>query len=74
MTTTKAATDTNENSFFNIQYPNCGRGMFSLRQPFKDMKSEELRPASIRQLTPAAVQPIGWILIVFIRMIDFHVF
>lgn len=65
MTTKAAATDANENSFYNIQYPNCGRGMFSLRQPFKDMKSEELlsepRPVSIRNVTPAAVQPISWI-------------
>ena len=65
--TTKAAaaTGANENSFFNIQYPNCGRGMFSLRQPFKDMKTEELltepRPVSIRNLTPAAIQPMGLI-------------
>lgn len=61
-TTTKSATvDAIDNSMFNIQYPNCQRGMFSLRQPFKDMKTDilptEQRPPSIRNLTPAAVQP-----------------
>lgn len=65
MTTTNTAVDAIENSMFNIQYPNCQRGMFSLRQPFKDMGSESLpmeqRPASLRNVTPAAVQPIGCI-------------
>ena len=65
MTTTNAAANAIENSMFNIQYPNCQRGMYSLRQPFKDMKTDilpvEPRPATIRNLTPAAVQPTGCI-------------
>lgn len=29
-------------SLFNIQYPNCRRGMFSLRKPFQNVNTELL--------------------------------
>jgi hypothetical protein len=64
MTTTTAVNDVENSlppSLFNIQYPNCRRGMFSLREPFKNMNSDilptEKRQASTRKLTPEAVQP-----------------
>ena len=39
-------------SMFNIQYPNCTRGMFSLREPFKNMPPP---------ITPADIEPNpGW--------------
>lgn len=64
-TTTTAATDAADSlipqSFYNIQYPNSQRGMFSLRQPFKDMSKvivpTEPRQPSTRKLTPAVTQP-----------------
>ena len=47
-------------SLYNIQYPNCVRGMFSLRPPFKDMNTAivptEQRKASSRKLISAAAQ------------------
>jgi hypothetical protein len=50
----------NTPSLYNIQYPNCRRGMFSLREPFKDMSTAflptETRIASTRKLKSAAVQ------------------
>ncbi len=50
-------------SLYNIQYPNCSRGMFSLRKPFKDMETgilpTEQRQPSTRILTPVPVQRIG---------------
>ena len=62
-TTTAAAAPVNDvassvlpASLFNIQYPNCRTGMFSLREPFKDIKSEPL-PSETRKVTPAVVQP-----------------
>jgi hypothetical protein len=45
-------------SLFNIQYPNCGRGMFSLRPPFKDMTTAVLPTEETRDLPPEIVQPI----------------
>jgi hypothetical protein len=64
MTTTTTENDVKNTilppSLYNIQYPNCGRGMFSLRQPFKDMNTAiiptEERQASSRKLISAAAQ------------------
>jgi hypothetical protein len=57
-TTTEAITDDGSSflpsSLYNIQYPNCQRGMFSLREPFKDMSTAVI---PTRDLTPATVQP-----------------
>jgi len=64
-TTTTALVNNDESSFlpsslFNIQYPNCRRGMFSLREPFKDMQPEvfptEEQQVLTRNFTSAAVQ------------------
>jgi hypothetical protein len=58
-TTTTAPVDDVESSFlpsslYNIQYPNCQRGMFSLREPFKDMSTAVL---PTQDLSPETVQP-----------------
>jgi hypothetical protein len=64
MTTTTTSNDVESSlipSLFNIQYPNCRTGMFSLREPFKDMPTATLptenQQITTRTLTPAVVQP-----------------
>ncbi|CAF1081057.1 unnamed protein product [Rotaria sordida] len=51
-------------SLFNIQYPNCRTGMFSLRKPFQNVKTEfvpiEKRPLSNRNLTTPSLQPTNY--------------
>ncbi|CAF1040620.1 unnamed protein product [Rotaria sp. Silwood1] len=48
-------------SLFNIQYPNCRRGMFSLREPFQNVKTEfvptEKKQLSNETLTTPGLQP-----------------
>ncbi len=59
MTTTESSLLTP--SLFNIQYPNCRRGMFSLREPFKNVPTEniptEQRQESARRATPPVEEP-----------------
>ncbi|CAF2856839.1 unnamed protein product [Rotaria sp. Silwood2] len=65
MTTTTLVNDAETSrlppSLFNIQYPNCRTGMFSLREPFQNVKTEfvpiEQRQLLNGNLTPTGLQP-----------------